>query len=184
MNLFVSLLRGVNVSGHNMIRMAELKALYESLGLADVSTYIQSGNVVLRARRNNPAVLGSLIERAIEERFGFPVVVLLRRPAELARIIRNSPFIGREKIDEQRLYVTFLKTRPSAFAVGAAKEAAAKSPDQYEIAGSEIYLHCPHGYGKTLLSNTFFEKQLKVMATTRNWRTVMTLHAMAIGANR
>jgi uncharacterized protein (DUF1697 family) len=183
MNSYVSLLRGVNVSGHNMIKMPKLKLLYDSLGLEGVSTYIQSGNVVFRTGSDDPAAIGSSLERAIEGRFGLSVEVILRRPSELAKIVKASPFVGQKNIHEERLYVTFLKTKPSAALVRTMKDAAAKSSDQYEIAGSEIYLHCPNGYGKTLLSNTFFEKQLKVMATTRNWKTVNTLLAMASRMN-
>ncbi len=176
---YVSLLRGINVSGHNMIKMAELKALCESLGLTNVSTYIQSGNVVYQTNRSDPVTIGTSIERAIEKKFGFLVTVITRRPAELARVITACPFLGAEKIEENRLYVTFLKTKAEAALVKSLELAAAKSTHRHKIAGTEVYLYCPNGYGKTLLSNTFFEKQLKVRATTRNWKTVNTLYAMA-----
>ena len=183
MTSFVSLLRGINVTGHNMIRMAELKALYESLGFKNVATYIQSGNVIFQSEEDSPDGVEASIERAIEKKFGFPVTVIVRKPAELARVIKANPFIGRARIDEIRLYVTFLRSRPTPALIKALQPAAAKSTDQYEIVGREIYLHCPDGYGKTLLSNTFFEKQLKVAATTRNWKTVNTLYAMASRTN-
>lgn len=179
MATFVSMLRGINVSGHKMIKMAELKALYESLGLRDVSTYIQSGNAVFRTDRNDSGAIGASIEQAIERRFGFPVVVIIRRPKELSKIIKSSPFSGRDKIDETMLYLTFLKAKPSAALVKALKPVAAKSRDLCKIVGSEIYLYCPDGYGKTLLSNAFFEKHLRVEATTRNWKTVNALSGLA-----
>ena len=179
MTSFVSLIRGINVSGHNMIKMADLKALYESLGFKSVTTYIQSGNVIFQTEEDSASSLEVSIERAIDKRFGFPVSIIVRKPAELARVIKANPFHGTDKIDESRLYVTFLKTKPAPALVKAVQAAAARSADQYSISGSEVYLHCPNGYGKTLLSNTFFEKQLKLMATTRNWKTVNTLYAMA-----
>ncbi len=179
MNSFVSLLRGVNVTGHNTIRMTELKALYESLGFNDVTTYIQSGNVVFRAEADNPAQVEASIEHTIEKKFGFSVTVIVRKPAEIAGVIKSNPFIGGHKIDETRLYITFLRTKPTSALLKALQPAAAKSTDQYEIVGREVYLYCPNGYGKTLLSNTFFEKQLKSAATTRNWKTVNTLYGMA-----
>jgi uncharacterized protein (DUF1697 family) len=178
MKSFISLLRGINVSGHNMIKMAELKTLYESIGLTDVSTYIQSGNVVFRSEQNDPSVLGALIERAIQKRFGSSVTVIIRRPAELAKIIKTNPFLGLNKVDEARLYVTFLQTKPTATLVEALGPVAAKTPDEYRIIANEVYLHCPNGYGKTVLSNTFFEKHLNLKATTRNWNTVNRLLAM------
>lgn len=179
MTSLVSLLRGINVSGHNMIKMTELKALYESLGYKNVTTYIQSGNVIFQTEKNDPAQAEASIEQAIEKKFGFPVTVIVRKPAELARVIKANPFIGGNNIDEIRLYVTFLRAKPTPALTKILQPAAAKSTDQYEILGREIYLHCPNGYGKTLLSNTFFEKQLKGVATTRNWKTVNTLYAMA-----
>jgi uncharacterized protein (DUF1697 family) len=180
MTSFVSLLRGINVSGHNMIKMAELKALYEWLSFGNVTSYIQSGNVVFQTDKDNPGSLETLIERSIEKRFGFPVAVIIRRPAELAKLIKSSPFRTLDNVDESRLHVTFLKTEPAPALVKSLQPTAAKSNDQFKIVGSEVYLYCPNGYGKTLLSNTFFQKHLKLLATTRNWKTVNTLYAMAL----
>ena len=115
--------------------------------------------------------------------FGFSVVVIVRKPGELAKVIKANPFHGSDSIDEIRLYITFLKTTPASLLVKALQPAAARSTDQYKVLGREVYLYCPNGYGKTHLSNTFFEKQLKVRATTRNWKTVNTLHAMALDIN-
>jgi len=176
----ISLLRGINVSGHNMIKMAELKALYESLGFKNVTTYIQSGNVVFETDQDRPDKLEASIERAIEKKYGFPVTVIVREPAELRRIISGNPFLASKNVDEIRLYVTFLRSKPPAALLKSIQTVAAKSPDEYAINGREIYLHCPNGYGKTMLSNTFFEKQLKIVATTRNWKTVNTLYAIAV----
>lgn len=175
---FISLLRGVNVSGHNMIKMPELKLLFDSLGFRGVTTYIQSGNVVFQSDKGEPTSVETRIERAVEKKFGLTVSVIIRQASDLDKVIKNSPFRG-DNIDESRLYVTFLKDKPAPALVKALQPAAAKSNDQYKILGREIYLYCPNGYGKTLLSNTFFEKQLKLVATTRNWKTVTTLHAMA-----
>ena len=179
MTVFISLLRGINVSGHNMIKMAELKALYESLGFKNVTTYIQSGNVVFLTDKDDPELAEKTIENAIQKRFSSVVTVIIRRPEELGCVIKANPFHGSKGVDEERLYVTFLRSKPSAAVAKALVPAAAKSPDQYEIKGREVYLYCPNGYGKTLLSNTFFEKKLRIMASTRNWKTVNTLYAMA-----
>jgi uncharacterized protein (DUF1697 family) len=179
MHTYISMLRGINVSGQKMIKMAELKALYESMRLKNVATYIQSGNVIFQSKDNDPVSIGTSIEKAIEKSFGFPVTVVLRRPADFRKVIGKCPFLGTAKIDENRLYVTFFKSRPVPSLVRALPLVAAKSTDTYEIAGSEIYLHCPNGYGKTVFSNGFFEKHLKVAATTRNWNTVQTLLVMS-----
>lgn len=173
------MLRGINVTGHNIIKMAELKALYESLRLSDVTTYIQSGNVVFTSKKENSSAVRTEIVKSIEKKFGFMVTVIIRQPNELAAVIKGNPFIGRRSIDESRLHVTFLEVKPTPALVKALGPLTAKSKDEYHVIGSEIYLHCPTGYGKTLLSNTFFEKHLKVAATTRNWNTVNTLYSMA-----
>ena len=180
MQTYVSMLRGINVTGHNMIKMSALKNLYESIGMKDAVTYIQSGNVVFRCGSKNPLSVGQSIAHAIEQSFGLSVPVVIRRPVELASIIRNSPFAGRKGIDQSRLYVTFLDSQPSPTLIKKLPVAAAKSKDEFRVMGKEIYLHCPDGYGRTLLSNTFFEKQLAVAATTRNWKTVQTLLTLSL----
>ena len=173
------MLRGINVARHNIIKMAELKALYESLRFSDVTTYIQSGNVIFKSKEKDPSAVSAAIVRGIEKKFGYSVTVIIRQPVELAAVIKNNPFIGRRGVDESRLYVTFLEAKPAPVLVKALAPVTAKSNDEFRLIGTEIYLHCPNGYGKTVLSNTLFEKNLKVAATTRNWRTVNTLHLMA-----
>jgi uncharacterized protein (DUF1697 family) len=181
MHTYISMLRGINVSGQKIIKMTELKALYESLRLSNVTTYIQSGNVVFQSGNKDPLSIGASIEKAIAKSFGFSVTVVLRRPDEFRKVIGKCPFLGTAGVDENRLYVTFLKSRPALPLVKAMAQVSAKNTDTYEIAGTEIYLHCPTGYGKTLFSINFFEKHLKVAATTRNWNTVQTL--LALSAN-
>lgn len=179
MYTYVSMLRGINLVGRRMVKMPELRTLYEDLGFAAVRTYIQSGNVVFSSKRKDQASMGVAIEEAVRKSFGFPVTVIMRRPVEMGRIINACPFTGFKGIDEGKLHVTFLKARPNPALVSALESLAAKSTDGYRLGASEIYLHCPNGYGRTLLSNGFFEKHLKVAATTRNWRTVNALFDMS-----
>ena len=180
MHTFLSLLRGINVGGHHLIRMPALKALYESMGFVDVATYIQSGNVVFGTTEEDASSIEVVIEKNLVKTFGFPVAVLVRTPSQLGRVIKAGPYAGREGIDTARLAVTFLKSRPSAALVRNLSTIAAQTTDEYLVAGREIYLHCPGGFGKTLLTNTFFEKHLKVAATARNWRTLAALYAICI----
>lgn len=167
-----------------MIKMTELKALYESLQLIKVTTYIQSGNVVFQSKDSNGDSIAVSIEKAIEKSFGFPVTVVLRQPAEFRKVIKKCPFLNTPSPDEGRLYVTFLKSKPAPSLVKAMVQSAGKSTDTYKISGNEIYLLCPNGYGKTLFSNSYFEKLLKIAATTRNWKTVQTLLAMSSELDR
>jgi uncharacterized protein (DUF1697 family) len=179
MQTYISMLRGINVSGQKPIRMADLKEVYESLRFTHVTTYIQSGNVVFQSKSPDPVTLALTIETAIKTEFGFDVAVILRRMDEIRKVVEKRPSIGAGKADEGRVYVTFLKSIPSPLAVKGIASPASTKGDAFAIKGNVIYLSCPNGYGKTVFSNTFFEKKLKVTATTRNWKTVQALLALA-----
>lgn len=179
MKSYISILRGINVSGHNLIRMQDLKSLFEELGMKGVATYIQSGNVVYQNPGNiKDAAINTKAEAAIRERFGFQVPVITRRAEEWLETITLNPFLSEPGIDFDKLHVTFLERVPD-------KERAAAianrdtGVDRYVMKGKNIYLYCPGGYGNTKLSNSFFENRLKVKATTRNWKTVIKLAELA-----
>ena len=172
------MLRGINVSGQRMIKMADLKALYSSLGLNDVETYIQSGNVVFHASNVDAKRLSATIEHALMKQFGYPVSVFVRNKTEFKNIIGNNPFLKQKNIDLAKLHVTFLAQQPLGKIIEDLYRIEYGS-DQFVSYGREIYLHCPGGYGKTKLNNHFFEIKLSVKATTRNWNTVTTLYEMA-----
>jgi len=176
---YISMLRGINVGGKT-IKMADLKVLYEFLGFSDVTTYVQSGNLIFKTKKENTAAVVGSIERAIVEQLGLKVTVIVRQPVEMALIIKKNPFVGRRAVDENKLHVTFLQEKPASALVEALIPLASTSKDEYRVEGKEVYLHCPKSYGETLLSNKFFEKNLKVAATTRNWRTVNVLYSMSI----
>lgn len=180
MNTFISMLRGINVSGQKKIKMEDLRALYESLAFTNVQSYVQSGNVVFDSNETNRAALTARIEAQIERSFGYAVSVFIRDGSDFQRIIDGNPFLARETTDLKRLYVTFLY-RPVGEAALSALAVPAGSADQFAVADDAIYLYCPDGYGTSKLSNTFFERKLTVPATTRNWNTVNALVAMAAG---
>jgi len=174
MNVYISLLRGINVSGQKKIKMPELKALYESWGLDNVATYIQSGNVIFKSSEV-PAALIKLIESGIEDELAYEVRVLLRTVDEFEGVIAENPF---PDTDLSKLHVTFLAEAPKA--VPHEKITTAKSEvEQYEVRNTHVYVLCHDGYGRTKLNNNFFEKQLRVAATTRNWNSVIKLLALA-----
>src|SRR5579864_3521165 len=110
MTIYISMLRGINVSGQKKVRMEELKKLYESLGFERVRTYIQSGNVVFEHPGADVSDLTGRIERAIEGRFGIEVPVILRTRDELRTVIGNLPFTGK---DDAKVHVTFLSANPA-----------------------------------------------------------------------
>jgi uncharacterized protein (DUF1697 family) len=178
MKTYISMLRGINVSGQKKIKMEGLKELYESLGFENVQTYIQSGNVIFECPDRNATELKNRIEGSIIAAFGYPVAVLIRTTSEFQRLIENNPLLGEKNRDATKLHVTFLSDIPEECLIENIKESKAESED-FSIAGREIYLYCPEGYGRTRMSNNFFEKKLKVAATTRNWKTVNKLLELA-----
>jgi uncharacterized protein (DUF1697 family) len=179
MKTFISMLRGINVSGKRMIRMPELANLYHELGFNGVATYIQSGNVIFNTDKSLQAKdLAMLIEKAILDSFGFDVPVIIRTPEELAAVIEANPFHNADGTAKDKIYITFLDALPLQENLDKIKPYD-YYPDKFVFIAKEIYLDCAGGYGTTKLSNTFFENRLKVRATARNWKTVNTLLQMA-----
>ena len=117
----------------------------------------------------------------IKRDFGFEVPVLVLGAGELARVVDENPFLKQRGVDLTKLHVTFLAGAPAA--AGLKKmEGVSSGRDAFRCLGTTIYLVCPDGYGNTKLSNNAFERALAAAATTRNWKTVTTLAAMASSA--
>lgn len=178
MDTWIAILRGINVSGARKLPMKELKELFEALECGNVRTYIQSGNVVFESARLDPARFVKKVEAAITKKYGYDVPVLVRSLDAMKRILSANPYLKKKGIELDKLHVTFLaEVPPKAYAE---KIAGARfGNDSSELLGSEVFVHCPDGYGNTKLNNTFFENKLKVSATTRNWRTVNELVRIA-----
>ncbi len=197
---FIALLRAVNVGG-TKLPMADLRALLEGLGLANVRTYLQSGNAVFDAGDNTePAsALATAIEMRIERDLGPRVGVLVLPGESIADVAAANPFLDGGS-DTGILHATFLFGPHGEADFGEASDAAycavykaafsklALPADEGEeaafvgappLAAPVIYLKLPHGYGRTKLNNGWFERKLGTAATTRNWRTVVALAAMA-----
>jgi uncharacterized protein (DUF1697 family) len=174
---YLSLLRGINVGPKNRVKMDALVDIYASLGFSVISTYLQSGNIVFSSETADSARLALSIEQKIKQTTGLQVVIILRTPGDLKKVVSNNPYLVEHGIDQEALYVTFLASpvRPDSLP---ATEAQGQR-DKYIIQGSEIYLFCPDGYGRTKYSNDYFERKLNVIATTRNWKTVNALLALA-----
>jgi uncharacterized protein (DUF1697 family) len=173
---FVALLRGVNVGG-KVARMETVRASFEALGFSNVSTYVQSGNVLFTARAGGEAALARKIAARLATDIGFAPGVQVLSAAELARVAHENPLVKEKGIDAAKLHVTFLDGPPPA--AGLKKmEAVPSGRDRFIACGTTIYLHCPDGYGRSKLTNNVFERALKVGATTRNWKTVTTLVAL------
>jgi uncharacterized protein (DUF1697 family) len=176
MAMQVALLRGINVAGNSRVGMSELREVFVDLGLSDVTTYLQSGNVVFNATAANAGQLVASLEKQIAARFGVKVSVLIRTHKELSRVIAANPYLDLED-DPTKLHVTFLARKPELSKVKSL-EVPTGETGRFTVIGREVYLHCPDGYGRTKLNNSFFERKLYVSATTRNWKSVTALNAL------
>ena len=177
MTTCVSLFRGINVGGNRIVPMIELKSLHEALGLRDVVTYIQSGNVVFSSDEADPAQLARQIEEAFAQKFGFHSQVMVRTTAELDEIITNNPFQNQPEKETKWVAVLFLTTRPEHTALEDLQKTY-KGPEELYLIGQELFVYYPDGVGRSKLTLTLIEKKLKTVGTGRNWNTILRLQQM------
>ncbi len=178
MKTYVALLRGINVGGQNKVKMVTLKEVFAKLGFIDVTTYIQSGNVVFKSKILEISSLEKQIETAIETNFGFKASVLIKTEKELAIILNESPFKNPEDITAKQVYYVLLKEKPAPNL----KQALVPNNypnEQFLITANCVYLNCLKGAGKAKLTNNVIEKKLKISSTTRNHRTLLKLIELA-----
>jgi uncharacterized protein (DUF1697 family) len=175
-SLAVALIRGVNVGGHAKLPMAELRAGLSKLGFEQVSTLLQSGNIVLDPGKRRLADLPHDLETAIADNFGLAVRVFVRTRKELAAVTGAHPFLTADS-DHSRLHVVFLEKKPNVAKVGDL-DPDRSPPDCFQVTGREIYLSYPNGQGRSKLGLDYFERVLGVAGTARNWNTVIKLLTM------
>jgi uncharacterized protein (DUF1697 family) len=173
---YAALLRGINVSGKNMLPMKELAAMFVAAGCSKVETYIQSGNVVFSAGAGVVKGLDTRISKMIEEGFGHRVPVVIRSAAQMGMVVRENPFLKAGGAVEL-MHVYFLAAAPGSEMV-AGLDAGRSPGDRFEVVGGEIYLELGNGMGKSKLTNAYFDSKLKTVSTARNWRTVLKLVEM------
>jgi uncharacterized protein (DUF1697 family) len=177
---YISILRGINVSGRNIIKMDALRKLYEELGFHSVVTYVQSGNVLFTTKNAEFHKLAQTISMKIKKEFGFEVPVIVITPDILKSVIDKNPFSKDAQKEPSFFHVTFLASKPLSFDKNLI-ESKKMAEEAILISGEIVYLYCPNGYGKTKLSNAWLESQLQCTATTRNWKTVNELYKLAVG---
>jgi uncharacterized protein (DUF1697 family) len=178
-SVYISMLRGVNVSGQRKLRMETLREIYQRAGFCNVRTYVQSGNVVFEGPEKEPSMLTKDIEASIQQTCGYRVEVFIRLTSEFKQILEGNPFIRDRKEASSKLHVTFLY-QPPTVAAWRKLTVPAGTLDEFLPGERAIYLYCPNGYGKTKLSNNFFERKLGVPATTRNWNTINALYKLTL----
>jgi uncharacterized protein (DUF1697 family) len=158
----IAFLRGINVGGKNLIKMPALKAHFEALGLENVSTYLQSGNVLFTAK-----------SKRLPIEYGLEVPVVVFSGEELAEVIRNNPF-PEATADPAKLLVMFLATSPTENQV-AGLDPNRSRLDRFRVVNRQIYIQLARGAADTKLTNAYFDSKLKTVSTGRNWRTVTTI---------
>lgn len=182
MSIFISLLRGINVGGKHKIKMDELKLIYQSLGLNNVHSLLQSGNVIFHSNETDRTLLSTQLETAIEEKYGFRPRVILRSLTELQNTVKNTPFNDNRERDPSRLMVTFLLNHPGE-QLKQSFQSNRFSPEEVYLINQEVFIYYPEGVLESKLDLKLLEKQLNTSGTTRNWNTVTKLLKLAENNN-
>ena len=179
MTAYVAFLRAVNVGGNNKVPMAKLREALTDAGLEEVTTVLQSGNVVFSSSKSSAAV-AKVVAGTIDDAFGLKIGVVIRSAAELSAVADNNPFLEGDDRDPKTLHVAVLSERPTAAAV-AKLDPDRSPPDAFAINRREVYLSYPSGSGRSKLTLDYLEKTLGVTGTARNWRTVQRLQTLLEG---
>ena len=173
MPVFIALIRGINVGGHKKIRMADLKTSCEAMGLRDVRTLLQSGNVVFQTDIKDRARLAKEIAGVL----GVEAKVILRSAEELRKVVAANPMPEEAKRGPSGFIVVFLSEKPSAAAMQSLRDAYS-GPEKMQLHGAELYIEYGSGMGQSKLTNVLIERKLGVTGTARNWNTVTRLLEM------
>jgi uncharacterized protein (DUF1697 family) len=178
MAVIIAMLRGVNVGGHNKVKMEDLRGLCKSLKLRDACTYVQSGNLIFRSEERDLALLAKRLQDAIERKFRFRPEAVLRTAAEMRDAVGRNPFAKRRGIEPNKLLVMFLANDPES----EAREKAAQlntAPEELRMDRRELYIYYPNGMARPKVSWASIERILKTSGTGRNWNSVTKMLEMA-----
>jgi len=178
MPTFISFLRGINVSGHRMLSMAKLKEAYEDMGYTNVRTYLNSGNVLFDAKKGSVRQHAEAIEKRILNGFGHDVQVVVKTPAEMARVLAANPFAGRQGAEGKFLHGMLLFGKPKVSSLEEVQLPITQG-EEVRLVDDVLYLFLPNGAGKSKLSNAVLERKLGVAGTGRNWNTLTALEKLA-----
>lgn len=173
MTRFVALLRGINVGGKNKVSMSDLRATCAAIGLDDVQTYIQSGNVAFSSSQRSTAKLETSIEQAILDDTGLDVTVVVRSARALAQVVEHNPYASAD-LPATQLVVVFLKSQPTTKTL----DLSDYGPETAVVRGTDVFVHYPNGQGRSKVTNAVLERLLGTPATARNWNTVGKLLAL------
>jgi len=170
---YIALLRGINVGGNTMVKMADLKSSIEKLGFKNVVSYINSGNLAFDVTKSTEEKICTKIEKAIEKEFGKPIKVMVREQSSIKKVLDSNPFHGSYETHKQ-MHVLFLKDKMPKDDREQLK-AASTDQEKFEVIDREIYALLKGGMAESLMGRGLIEKKFKVSTTARNWRTVEKL---------
>lgn len=178
---YVALLRAINVSGQKIIKMEDLRKMMEMPGLKNISTFIQSGNVLFDSAEKDTEKLRLKIEKKLAKDLGYSVEVFVRSAGEMAAIVKANPFAKTTSAHKTATYISFLSGAPSKEQVKDI-EALSFDMEQYRVTGRELYCWMIKDIErKEIFSNKLMEKKLGVTATTRNITSVVKLVGLLEG---
>ena len=175
---FICLLRGINVGGAHKIKMADLRTLLKTNGFQQVTTYIQSGNILFRTELNSTHQIEGKVKSIILEHYGYDISVMVLSLEELEYILSHNPFLEKED-NFSKLLVTTFQSTPRQSGIDEISKFVENRDDFIAFEKRFMYLHCPNGYGKTKLTNTLLDRKLETSGTTRNWKTILKIQALS-----
>lgn len=178
MTTYFAFLRGINVGGKKPVGMAGLRAMAESLGFSEVRTLLQSGNLIFSGDVDSDGALERRLEAEAKRLLGLETDFMVRRAAEIQRVIASNPFPEAARDDPGHLVVSFLKSAPAAGALEALRAAIA-GRESVELAGRDLFILYPDGIGRSKLTSALMDKRLATRGTGRNWNTVLKLADLA-----
>jgi uncharacterized protein (DUF1697 family) len=177
MTTHIALLRGINVGGHNLVAMADLRGMLTDIGFSDVQTLLQSGNVVFTGNGQSEAEIESLLEHETEKRLGLTIHYMVRSAEQWLRVVDSNPFPAEAERDPGYFLVMFLKQEPKPEDVEALRTVI-KGREVISVIGNQLYVVYPDGLGASKFSNAVIERKLGCPGTGRNWNTVLKLAAL------
>ena len=177
MTTHVALIRGINVGGHKMVAMSDLRDMLIALGFADARSLLQSGNLIFRGSARSVSRLEAMLEAEAAKRLKLTADFLIRTADEMTAVVDANPFPREAARDPARLLVVFLKSAPDAAAVKALRDAITGG-EVLEAKGRHAYIVYPEGIGRSRLTGALIEKKLATRGTARNWNTVLKLAAL------
>lgn len=172
-NLFIALLRAVNVGGKNSIKMIDLRKVLSQNNYMDIQTYIQSGNIIFKHKEKDKEKISQNLHEIIKQNFNLDIPVFVYSYRDFLELTATNPFNEESKTEPTKVLVSFILKTPATLNYKEVLNGIVY--EQYVTKTNYIFIYCPLGYGKSKLNNNYIEKKLKVKATTRNWKTILKI---------